>query len=193
MNQVLYSSVIVILVCLILFATMRYKKVRIDFRLLILYIAVTAMLGPLGEVFIGSIYAFFFSEPLWQYQVAPIHHGYTSLIAPLIWGVSGVVLFATREVLKLKRSAPAYYQAFFIMAETIAFEVVLNLIHLTIQGVLLFRYTPGDLWHVTSLQTLPLYYLLGFVFVKAMKRFSSDIKFFTLMCLTVTIVFVYLQ
>lgn len=191
MNLIVYSLIISMFVLALLVGVSSYKKVSIDWKLLVLYVAFTAMIGPIGEVFVGTIYSFVFSEPLWQYQVLAIHSDYTSLIAPVIWGVSGIFLYVSRELLGLKFSKRTRHQALIIMVETILFEAVLNIGFLLLSGSLLFYYTPGEFAHITSIQTLPFYFLFGLVFIKTIKRFSLDTKFFTLMSLMLLIVFVY--
>lgn len=191
MDLIVYSLIIFSFILGLVAVTSRYRRVNINWRLLILYTAFTAMIGPIGEVFVGTVYSLVFSEPLWQYQVLAIHNGYTSLFAPVIWGVSGVLLYVSRELLGLKHSSRVRYQALVIMFETILFEALLNIGFLLLSGTLLFYYTPGDLAHVTSLQTLPFYFLFGLVFIKTIKRFALDPRFFTLMSLMLLIVFVY--
>lgn len=173
------------------FVAAYYKKCRIDWRMLLLYVSFLAMIGPVGEVFVGTLYQAVAGVPLWHYQFAPIHHGYTSLFAPVIWGLSGVLLYASQELLRLGKGRTQLVHGAIVMVETIAFEAILNLGFLLASGALLFYYTPGDLWHVTSLQTLPFYFLFGIVTTKAIKRFRTDWRFFSAMCLLLTVVFVY--
>lgn len=81
----------------------KFKK--INFKLLFLYVAFMAMLGPIGEIFVGTFYEAFVGQPLWQYQILPTHNTYTSLYAPVIWGISGVLLYYIHEELRIFRHA----------------------------------------------------------------------------------------
>ena len=127
-------------------------------RTFILYVAFMAMLGPIGEVFICTIYHGLFGERLWFYQLAPIHHGYTSLYAPVIWGIYGGYLGLVEPLLRQwKLLKKKYALALFISFETLVLELLFNVLHRLITGEYLFFYTPPDLWHATSVQTIPFY------------------------------------
>ena len=162
-------------------------------RTFILYVAFMAMLGPIGEVFIGTIYHGLFGERLWFYQLAPIHHGYTSLYAPVIWGIYGGYLGLVEPLLRQwKLLKKKYALALFISFETLVLELLFNVLHRLITGEYLFFYTPPDLWHATSVQTIPFYFFAGFVIVSSIKRMKTHSLFFAIMCLLICLVMVYL-
>lgn len=79
-----------------------------------------------------------------------------------------------------------------MMIETIIVEVIANLAFLAVTGILLFYYTPSDLFHVTSVQTLPFYYLFALIVLKSIKRFRDDWRYFSLMLLLIMVVVVYM-
>lgn len=161
-----------------------YKLKDIDFKLLTLYIIFMAMLGPIGEIFVGTLYQAAFGQPLWQYTIFPTHNGYTSLYAPVIWGISGVFLYCFHEAFGVFKKKPQWVQLVSRTFETITFEALLNVSFFVVSGALIFYYLPGDLFHITSLQTLPLYFILSIILMKTMKRLRKDpvfySKFFTL-------------
>jgi hypothetical protein len=133
-----------------------------------------AMLGPIGEISVGAFYNSVFGHPLWLYKVLPTHEGYTSYYAPVIWGIAGAGLYFAREILGLLKTRRRFVQALFIMLETILFESLLNISFLLFTGGYLFYYTPGDLFHITSLQTLPFYFIFGFVVMDFIKQLKKD-------------------
>lgn len=163
----------------------------IDVRMALLYSATVAMLGVFGEVFVGSLYEFLFDRPLWQYRILPIHEGYTSMYAPVIWGILGFYLYLMHDTLVRLKKYTQNRLAITFMAEAIVIELLANLSFLLLFDQYLFYYLPSDLWHLTSVQTLPFYLAAGFVVTHALKRFSKDPPFFTLMCLALggTLVF----
>lgn len=168
------------------------KNHQINFRHLALYISFMAMLGPVGEIFVGTFYEAVVGQPLWQYNVFPTHNAYTSLYAPVIWGLSGAYLYFTHEVLRVWWKKPKLQKASVYMLETIVAEVLLNVTFLLLSGGLLFYYLPADLWHVTSLQTLPFYFVLGVVILASMKRLKDHALFSSAMCISLLLVVVYL-
>src|SRR4051794_7051697 len=72
---------------------------RIDPIRAFLYASTVAMLGLFGEIFVDTIYARFFSTPLWRYNVLPIHHAYTSTFAIVLWGAYGFHLYLLHDSL----------------------------------------------------------------------------------------------
>lgn len=78
------------------------------------------------------------------------------------------------------------------MFETITFEVLLNISFFALSGVLMFYYLPSDLWHVTSVQTLPFYFVLSIAVMKLIKRMKSRPAVFSVLSLFLMIVVVYL-
>jgi len=168
------------------------KKKRIDYKLLILYVSFTAMIGPFGEIVVGTFYESIAGYPLWQYQIFPTHNAYTSLYAPVIWGVAGAFLYYSNEILRIWVTKTKARKASLLMLETILVEAILNVSFLALTGSLIFYYTPGDLQHVTSLQTLPFYFLLGFGILSSIKRMREHKRFYSAFCLSLMLVVVYL-
>lgn len=158
------------------------RIVRFRFKTAVIYTIALATLGVFGEVFVGSIYTILFGKPLWQYHVAPIHHNYTSLYAPVLWGTLGFYVGLLHDYLKERGIVRVLYLAPLFAIETLGLEIFANGSFHLFFGDYLFYYLPGDLWHLTSVQTLPFYLPAGIVFVLAMRRFLRDTGFFTVMC-----------
>lgn len=192
-SLIIFPLIYVPLLFAALFWSSKTTGRSIDWRLLSLYISFLAMGGPIGEIIVGNFYYAVVGHPLWQYQVFPIHNGYTSYYAPVIWGLSGFCLFITQVLLRFGRKYNIYGRSAITMIETISAEALINLSFLALSGSLLFFYTPGELGHVTSLQTLPFYFLLGLVIEKSIKRFVNDWLFFTLMFCGIIFTTVYLS
>ena len=168
------------------------KKSKINYSLLVLYISFTAMIGPFGEILVGTFYELIIGHPLWQYQIMPTHNTYTSLYAPIIWGIAGVVLYFSNELLKVWAEKHKLQKALFFMVETILVEVLLNLTFLVLAGGLIFYYLPGDLLHVTSFQTLPFYFILGVGTMVSIKRMRKHPGYFSALCILLMCITVYL-
>lgn len=168
------------------------KGAKLNINLLILHVAFMAMLGPIGEILVGTLYELVFGYPLWQYQVLPTHNAYTSYYAPVIWGIAGAYLYFTHEILRAFSKKRKLIRTSVVMVETILVEAALNLSFLAISGNLIFYYTPGDLAHITSLQTLPFYFGLGLVVLSSIKRLRRDPVFYIAMCSSLMFVTVYL-
>jgi hypothetical protein len=181
-----------LVILLTIYALFREKQKNINVKLLVLYVLFMGMLGPVGEVFVGTLYNLAFGQPLWQYKVLPTHHAYTSLYAPVIWGVSGAYLYYIHEHIRLFKQKSKWLQATIRMFETIFFEATLNVSFWILTGSLIFYYLPADLWHVTSIQTLPFYFILSLIVMKSMKRLRKDPVYYSALFGLLTLVVVYL-
>jgi hypothetical protein len=168
----------------------RFQRVKKE---AFLYVATMAALGVCGEVLVGTFYAHFFHQPLWQWQVFPIYKGYTSLYAPFLWGVYGLQLYLFHENLAKRGITADRMIALIFGAESIILEILLNLSFLALFGHYIFYYTPGDLWHFTSIQTFPFFFIASLVFTKAIRRERAKHMHFTWMNLAVCCLLVALE
>lgn len=165
---------------------------KIDYKYALLYITTVALLGVFGEVLIDSLFVIARGEPLWEYHLLPIHNAYTSYYSLCIWGMYGFYLYIFHDFLKGKRSKLSSKHLFIIVGvEAILLEIAINTLYLAIYGDYIFYYLPSDLWHLTSVQAIPFYFLLGTVISKCIKRFRRDPRFFITMnvCLVAVMVF----
>lgn len=178
----LFAGFWVGLVYLLNSAIARHFK-KIDLRMATLYVASVAMLGVFGEIFIGHIYDFIFHKPLWLYHVLPIHGGYTSYFAPVIWGILGFHLYLLHGTLNKKKTRTNQHLALLFAGETLILELAGNWSFLAWFHDYCFYYLPTDLWHLTSVQTLPFYLLAGFVLARTIQSLRTDPKFFTFMAM----------
>ncbi|HSX06957.1 MAG TPA: hypothetical protein VLG92_04505 [Candidatus Saccharimonadia bacterium] len=156
------------------------------------YIAAVATIGVFGEVFVGTVYHHLFGRPLWVYRVAPIHYGYTSRYAPCIWGALGFYLYLLHDYLKARGTETVKHLALLFASETVILELILSASFKLVFGVYLFYYLPGDLWHFTSLQTLPFYLPAGVLIVKSVRRLIDTPHFSLFFCSFLILVFVYM-
>ena len=168
----------------------RFKK--IDLKIALIYFFTVAAIGVFGEIFLDSVYNYFVGNPLWEYKILPIHHGYTSAYAPVIWGLYGVHLYLLHDTLSKKWSiSRSRYLALIFSIEALIFEALLTISSKFLLGDFMYYYYPGDLWHVSSFQNIPFYFICGVVIIKTMRRFKKDPIFFSLMCIFVTSVIVF--
>lgn len=160
---------------------------KIDIKIAILYISTVAFIGLIGETFVGSIYNCLFGLPLWQYQALPIHNGHTSYYAPIIWGVYGFYLYLLHDHLVSKKGYSDNKLMVMFSVEAMVIEALVNISFLLIFGHYLYFYSPNDLWHFTSIQTFPFYFIAGFLITRTIKRFKQDPVFFSFMCIAISI------
>jgi hypothetical protein len=163
---------------------------KINIRYALLYVATVAMCGVFGEVFFGTLYAHFLGSPLWQYTISPLHHGFTSLYALVLWGFVGFQLYLMHENLKRLGLTSTRKLAFIFCAEAIILEALVNLSFLALFGKYIFFYLPNDLWHLTSFQTLPFYLVGGYIVVVSIEKFKASPVFFTLLNLMQAVVLI---
>ncbi len=144
------------------------RLISIAFRKLGLYTLTMAALGLFGELVFDTVYKLVCGEPLWIYEVFPIHNNYTSLYSLFLWGAMGLHLYLLHETLAHRCITALHVLATFFCGEAILLEALVNLSHLAMFGTYIFYYLPGDLWHVTSFRAFPLYLLAGFITVVCM-------------------------
>lgn len=168
------------------------KFIRIEPKMAMLYVSTLALLGIFGEIFVNSVYHFFFGTALWEYHIYPIHHGYSSQFAVFLWGIYGLHLYLLHGALAGRKITSKKYMTYVFAFEGVAIEFITNALFLLSFGEYLFYYPPSDLWHLTSVQVLPAYLAGGFIIVKTLKRFKKDPWFFIIMNLLLTGVVVFL-
>lgn len=130
-----------------------------------LYVTALIALGLTGEIIFDTIYTAIAGQPLWEYRVAPIHHGYTSLYSLIIWSLIGFHLSLLHGTLRHRGATSLHRLALLFCAEAIVLEAAGNATHLLLFGEYIYYYLPSDLWHLTSLQALPLYLFAGYITV----------------------------
>jgi hypothetical protein len=155
---------------------------RVHPKIALTYFATIALIGLFGEIFLDTVYNFFAGRPLWYYQIAPLHGGYTSSFAIVAWGLYGFHFYLLHDSLHAKwRISKTKHLAFIIAIEALVVEALLTLSAKLVFGKYLYYYTPSDLWHVTSLQNMPFYFIFAIVALKTLRRARQDPKFFTVM------------
>jgi len=166
---------------------------KIDLRQAVLYFTTVALIGVFGEIFLDSFYNLFVGRPLWYYNILPIQHGYTSSFAIITWGLYGFHLYLLHGSLAAKWSINKTKHLSLIFSfEALVLEALLTLSTRVVFGKFLYYYLPGDLWHVSSFQNIPFYFICSLVILKTLRRFKADPVFFSAMCLFLTFVLVFL-
>lgn len=158
------------------------KFKRVDLKLAVLYFTTLAMIGLFGEIFLDTTYNLIVGHPLWYYQILPIQHGYTSAFAVITWGLYGFHLYLLHGSLADRWSIyRTRHLALIFSVEALLLEALLTISARVFLGRYLYYYLPSDLWHVSSFQNLPFYFICGAVTLKTLRRFKADPVFFSLM------------
>lgn len=166
---------------------------KIELKQMILYIISVAMIGVFGEIFLDTFYSAVVGHPLWRYNILPFHNGYTSYYALVAWGLYGFHLYLLHGSLASRWSiTKTRHLALIFCLEALLLEALLTLSARLVFGKYLYYYLPGDLWHISSLQNIPFYFICGVVILKTLKRFRTDPLFFTAMSSTLTFVLLFL-
>src|SRR5438552_1739976 len=92
-TKLLIYAVIIFLTVYLYSALIHRKFKKIHLSRALLYICSVAMIGVLGEISVDTFYNHVFGSPLWRYNFLPIHHAYTSLFAPIMWGGFGFYIY----------------------------------------------------------------------------------------------------
>lgn len=155
---------------------------RVDLKLAIMYFFTLALIGLFGEIFLDSAYKLFVGHPLWYYRILPIVGGYTSSFAIVTWGLYGFHLYLLHGSLSDRWSIyKARHLVLIFSFEALLLEAILTISARVFLGRYLYYYLPSDLWHVSSFQNIPFYFICGLVVLAALKRFRVDPVFFSLM------------
>jgi hypothetical protein len=167
----------------------KFKKIEPSRALL--FISAVAMIGVLGEIFVDSIYAHFFSTPLWRYNFLPIHSAYTSKYAPVLWGTLGLYLYfmhgekwTPKQITKL---------SIIFGFEAMILEAVVDLASRPILGDYIYYYYPNGLAHISAFQNFPFYFLCGRLMIQTVYFFRASPRYFTTLASWVTMVTVYFK
>jgi hypothetical protein len=155
---------------------------RVEPKMALVYFSSIALIGLFGEIFLDTTYNVFVGHPLWYYRILPIKGGYTSSFAIVTWGAYGFHLYLLHDSLKSRWAITrTRHLAFIIALEGLVLEAALTLSAKFFLGRYMYYYVPGDLWHVSSFQNIPFYFIFGVVAVHTLKRFRNDPIFFTCM------------
>ena len=129
------------------------------------HLALTAssvlLLAIIAESLINPFYELWFGSKLWVYHVFPLYDGNVSALAVIVWSAYGIHLYFTRQSLDKKLRAGWNRngaKALIIGLEApFIFEVSGNLLFLQLSNHYYAYYLPADVYHLTSLQVVPVY------------------------------------
>lgn len=166
---------------------------KVEPKMALLYFMTVALIGVFGEIFLDSVYNLFVGHPLWVYNILPIHNSYTSSYAVIAWGLYGFHLYLLHGSLGKWSINKTKHLVLIFSFEALVLEALLTLSARLFLGEYMYYYLPGDLWHVSSVQNFPFYFICGFVILKTLKRFKTDPIFFSAMSTALLSVIVFLS
>ena len=152
-------------------------KLAVDFYQLALTASCVVVLALISESVVNPLYTALFGQKLWVYRILPLHDGNVSALGVIIWAAYGVHLYFTRQTLMNKLPNAMNNSA--VIAIIIGFEapficeVLGNLLFLSVLGDYYAYYLPGDVFHLTSFQVVPIYILcllLGLAILGTLER-----------------------
>ncbi len=130
---------------------------------IMLLAALVFVLAIICEATLNPLYEMLFGQKLWIYKLFPLHDGNVSALAALLWTSYGVHLYFLNQGLgRWLGDTPQrkYLKAMLIGAEApLVWEVLGNGWFLLTVGEFYAYYLPGELFHFTSVQVIPLYML----------------------------------
>lgn len=151
------------------------KLVRPNFILLFSYITLFSLFGIVGEVFVNTLYQHFLGTPLWEYRLFPAHNGNISYFFLFIWGSLGVYKYFS-DYFFIKRPLSEFRAGIVMGAEAVFLELLYNGTYFLLFGDYIFYYLPanlGPLSHLSCLQVIPFYFIVGFIVNKLIKQQNS--------------------
>jgi hypothetical protein len=157
-----------------------------------IYFMAVALIGVSGEIFLDTVYKSVVGTPLWEYKILPVHGGYTSYFAPVIWGIYGFHLYLFHGLLDRWNVRGLLKRTLIFSFEALLFEALLTLSARPLLGDYMYYYFPSDLWHVTSVQNMPFYFICGLLIFRTVERFKKDPQFFSLMSASLMVVIIFM-
>jgi len=145
---------------------------------ILLYGSTIMLLGVFGEVLIGSLYQTIFQTKLWEYRAAPIHNSHTSLYSIFIWFFYGLHLWLLHSNFNKENKLSKISFPLLLGFEALIVEILVNLTYLSLTGTYIFYYFPSDMFHLTSVQAIPIYILAGYIIPKVIRKMESNHRFF---------------
>lgn len=135
-----------------------------------LYAAAVFLVAVISEILVNSAYETLFGRKLWEYRVLPLYDGDISLLSFIIWPVYGVHLYFFRQVLAQRlapqRNRDRMHALIIGLDAPLFYEVCGNLLFILMLGEYYAYYLPGELFHLTSVQVIPVYMLFIYVGLK---------------------------
>lgn len=180
-----YGVSLFVLVYLLNFVIYRKFK-KIHWSRALLYIVSVAMIGVLAEIFVDTIYRHIFGDMLWNYNFLPVHHAYTSQFSPVLWGAFGFYLYLMHHEYEKWPPRKLFYLSVIFSLEAIVIEGAADFISRPFLDRLVYYYHPSNLWHLTSLQGIPFYFLTGVLIIQTIHWFKSSPHYFTFVSAWVT-------
>lgn len=177
MNHLLPPLVIGI-VCALIFLGFSFALNRwlrrdafiIDIGHIALYAATVFMVAVVSEVIVNSTYENLVGHKLWQYRILPLYEGDISLLSFIIWPIYGVHLYFFRQVLNQRltghRDSDLLYAVIIGLDAPLFYEVCGNLLFLGLLNEYYAYYIPGELFHLTSIQVVPVYMVFIYLGLK---------------------------
>ncbi len=136
-------------------------RLLVDVYRLALTSSAVLLLAIIAESLINPVYEWWFGSKLWVYHIFPLYDGNVSALAIIVWSAYGVHLYFTRQSLDKKLRAGWNRngaKALIVGLEApFIFEVSGNLLFLQLSNNYYAYYLPADVYHLTSLQVVPVY------------------------------------
>lgn len=156
-----------LIVCLI-----TKKLIRPNAIHLFSYITIFSLFGVVGEVFVNTLYLELMGSPLWEYRLFPAHNGNISYFFLFIWGSLGVYKYFS-DYFFIKKPLSEFKAGIVMGTEAVFLELIYNGTYRLIFGDYIFYYLPanlGPLSHLSCLQVIPFYFIVGFIVNKLIKQ-----------------------
>lgn len=156
---------------------LKRKGIKVDWKLIFTYFVFGSWFGMAGELFLNKIIEWFFGMPIWEYRVLPIHNGVTSSFGPVMWGIATVYVCFHKnyQLYPLKIKNPI---TLFLLESgyLLVLELVFNFVGFFLFNDYFFYYFVADLWHWSSLTTMPFWWIAYKVAVKYSSVFYNEQK-----------------
>lgn len=153
------------------------EKLVVDVYQLTLTTSCVVVLALAAESLVNPLYTAWAGQKLWVYRVLPLHDGNVSALGGMVWAAYGIHLYFTRQMLlrRLPNGLNNNAGIAVIMGFEAPFicEVLGNLLFLQLLGEYYAYYLPGDVFHLTSFQVVPIYMLCLFVGLVILGKLES--------------------
>ncbi len=152
------------------------RIIKINIKKLLYYMGLAFPFCLILEVGFGHLHHLLFNEYLWQYRVLPVHDGLTSLLNFAIWPLYGLHFYLYDILEKSWKLPPFWKNTAYILKLALSgplLEFLLNMVCQLTFNRYYFYYYPDDLFHYTSIQVIPYYFVASYAFAKTIKYIEN--------------------
>ena len=145
------------------------RFIAIQLPRVLAYMGIGGLIATVAEYLVNAVAHAVVHEPIYLYHIAPVHHGYTSIIMFAFWPIYcfHLYLFHTALAIHSRKKWGDDILAMMLGIDGIMMECFVNLVTFLFFAANIFYYPANDLLHFSSFMIIPVYCFIGFLGLNA--------------------------